>query len=184
MLKGTLNKRLKPLIYIEKAQVAGRRVAPIRYNTAMNKQTPQTTHPETVSIATPTPPTPVATGQSPVKAKGGVVLGVLALVFALIALVAPIVHWLAFVIPTPVEYQGTASAISGAAFLAVAGFALEIFLLPTIGLTSLILGIVALIKGGKGRLFGGIALGVNILIIILIIAQLIFWATAEARING
>lgn len=123
-----------------------------------------------VTLVSPTPDSP----QQAIAQKDSFALGLSSLIVASVAFLAPLSHWLV-ILSMFGQSRPLAETYGGIVLGLVATVALEWILLPTAGLVSLIIGIIAVTKGGRGRTLGFIALGINLLIVLAVIAQNIYW---------
>jgi hypothetical protein len=100
-------------------------------------------------------------------------LGVTSLILACVAFMAPLLHWIVILAlaATPATSETFGAGTLGVLLALVA----EWVLLPTVGLASLITGIIAIAKNSGGRKWGLIAMVINGLTLFAVIAQIIYW---------
>jgi hypothetical protein len=142
----------------------------------MNEQNTQTAE---VNTAT-NPPNPSSGPTPPVQEtnvkKESSALGITSLILASVAFMAPLLHWIVILSLSISSYETASESFGAGALGLLLVLVAEWILLPTVGLASLIIAIITLAKNKPGKNFALIALGINVLSVISIIAQIAYWS--------
>lgn len=122
---------------------------------------------ETTSLSEPIPPVAVK--------RDSKVLGVLGVTFASIAFMTALLHWVVLLYAS-YGYDDVSKAFGAMALGMVVTFLAQIILIPTVGLTGLILTIIALVRSRRSKVLALIGLILSTLTVISIIIQIFYWA--------